>query len=273
MAEELADLTAEFEGRSEGGNDEAEGLLSQISELSAAMGNLSRAAIRGILSDTVVDMDMLKEWYRTIHTQVAKYQLSELYSGEGDWAAARGVLADIPVRFAMDSADADEYRNYLALQQLRENVEGNWYLQSETEIAELQGVAEHNDGRAARMAKEILCFFHRICYEDELPFELDGIGERRTPGGVVHRAATTATTTTGTLTLHPNPAHNTLTVESGSPVREITIFDQTGRTVAVETRCTTSLQQIVNTSSLHAGIYILKVVTANGTETAKFVKN
>lgn len=41
----------------------------------------------------------------------------------------------------------------------------------------------------------------------------------------------------------------------------------------VETRCTTSPQWILNTSSLHAGIYLLKVVTANGMETAKFVKN
>lgn len=50
------------------------------------------------------------------------------------------------------------------------------------------------------------------------------------------------------------------------------VYDQTGRTVAVETRCTTSLRQDINTSSLHAGIYILKVVTDNGIETAKFVK-
>jgi hypothetical protein len=74
------------------------------------------------------------------------------------------------------------------------------------------------------------------------------------------------------IEIYPNPTHNTLTVESTSPVREITVYDQTGRTVAVETRCTTSLQQIVNTASLHNGIYILKVVTDNGTETAKFVK-
>ena len=62
-------------------------------------------------------------------------------------------------------------------------------------------------------------------------------------------------------------------MESTSPIREITVYDQTGRAVAVETRCTTSLRQDINTSSLYNGIYIVKVVTDNGTETAKFVKN
>ena len=33
------------------------------------------------------------------------------------------------------------------------------------------------------------------------------------------------------LRLHPNPANTTLTVESDSPVREITIYDLTGRTM------------------------------------------
>ena len=73
--------------------------------------------------------------------------------------------------------------------------------------------------------------------------------------------------------LYPNPAHNTLTVESDSPIREITVYDLTGHAVAVETRCTTSLQRILNTSSLPAGIYILNVITEKGTKTTKLVKN
>lgn len=76
-----------------------------------------------------------------------------------------------------------------------------------------------------------------------------------------------------TLNLYPIPAHNTLTVESTSPIREITVYDQMGRTVTVETCHGASLQQVVNTSALPAGIYLLNVVTEKGTKTAKFVKN
>jgi hypothetical protein len=47
----------------------------------------------------------------------------------------------------------------------------------------------------------------------------------------------------------------------------------TGHAVVVETRHGASLQQVLNTSSLPIGIYIVKAVTANGTTTAKFIKN
>ena len=77
------------------------------------------------------------------------------------------------------------------------------------------------------------------------------------------------------LHLHPNPANTTLTVESDSPVREITIYDLTGRTMmTVNVRANDySPLQTLNISSLPAGIYPLRAVTDNGVKTARFVKN
>jgi subtilisin family serine protease len=260
-------------------------LQSRLSDLSAAMGDLARTEIRAILSDTVVDMALLKEWYRaiveawctaplqdTIQTDipVAAYQLAEVYSHEGDYAAANAVLSSLPERFNPDEASRNEYGNYLALQRLRENVSGNWYRQTDTEIADLQRVAEYDNGRAARMAKEILCFFHHICYEDEpiLPELSDGaIGERNAR----RDGARPVSTTTGNLTLHPNPAHTTLTVESDSPVREITIYDLTGKTMMTVGNCPSPAT--VNVVSLPRGIYLLRAVTEEGAQTARFVKN
>ena len=95
-------------------------------------------------------------------------------------------------------------------------------------------------------------------------------GERNARRDAINRVSTTEN---DKIKLYPNPAHNTLTVESANPIREITVYDQTGRAVAVETRCTTSPQRILNITSLHAGIYLVKVVSDNGTETAKFVKD
>ena len=73
-------------------------------------------------------------------------------------------------------------------------------------------------------------------------------------------------------TIYPNPAHNTLTVESASPIREITVYDMAGHVVMVETCHGTSLQQVINTASLTDGIYILNIVTEHGTQAKKFVK-
>lgn len=76
-----------------------------------------------------------------------------------------------------------------------------------------------------------------------------------------------------TLNLYPIPAHNTLTVESASPMCEITIYDMMGRTVAsVRANDYSPLRWDINTSALTAGIYILNVATDHGIKTAKFVK-
>ena len=290
MAEELRALSDTIGNRPDDPQDAGTAILQmQLSDLSAAMGDLARTAIRDILSDTVVDMTLLKEWYGTIvgtfqetslqqgqysSIPVEAYQLAEVYNTEGDYAAADALLASLPQRFNPDEPSRDEYGNYLNLQRLRENVAGNWYRQTAAEIADLQQVAEYDNGRAARMAKEILCFFHHICYEDEPLFDLEGgaIGERGYRGDV---SGNVSTTTADGLRLHPNPANTTLTVESDSPVREITIYDLTGKTMmTVNVRENDySSQQTINIVSLPRGIYLLRAVTDNGVKTARFVKN
>lgn len=70
----------------------------------------------------------------------------------------------------------------------------------------------------------------------------------------------------------PNPVRNSLTVESESPISEITICDLTGRTMMVSKNRQPSQLYNLNTSSLPAGIYMLKVITRHGTRTAKLVK-
>ena len=297
MAEELLTLSDAIANRGDDPQDaETDTLKMELSDLSAAMGDLSRAAIHAILSDTVVDMELLKEWYRTIagtshemslqqgqytDIPVAAYQLAEVYSTEGNYAAAAALLQSLPQQFNPDEAARHEYENYMNLQRLRESVAGrdtshnvptaNWYRMAGAEIADMQQVAEYDNGRAARMAKEILCFFHHICYEDEplLP-EWDGGAD----GRGLHRDAMNRVSTNATgLRIHPNPANTTLTVETDSPVREIAVYDMAGHAVMVETCHGASLQQIINIASLHSGIYLLRVETDSGVETGRFVKN
>ena len=262
-------------------------LIGRLSDLSAQMGDLSRAGIRNILNDSVPDMGMLKQWYATIvetlratslpmadsTIPVSAYQLAEVYSMEGDLAAAATLLSSLPQQFTPDEASRSEFANYMALQQLRETVAGNWYTMTDTDIAAMRQVAEYDNGRAARMAKEILCFFHHICYEDEPLWDMDGIGERALRGD---GACPIATTDDGTLRLHPNPTTHTLTVETTSPIRTLTVYDLAGRVMMtvdggmVETCHGASLQ--VDVSSLPNGIYLLRAITDNGVETGRFVK-
>ena len=90
-------------------------------------------------------------------------------------------------------------------------------------------------------------------------------------------ARNVSTTTNGNLRLHPNPTTHTLTVETASPIRTLTVYDLAGRVMmtvdggTVETCHGASLQ--VDVSSLPNGIYLLRAVTDNGVETGRFVKN
>ena len=74
------------------------------------------------------------------------------------------------------------------------------------------------------------------------------------------------------LVIYPNPTSGALTVESASPIREITVYDLSGR-VVVAAQNFAPQQYAINVSSLHSGIYLLKAVTDSGVQTARFVKN
>ena len=265
-------------------------LTVRLSDLSSQMGDLARTEIRNILCDSVPDMELLKEWYGVViaaapatgDIPVSAYQLAEVYSQEGGLSTAAALLAALPQQFIPDEAARSEYANYMALQQLRETVAGNWYLMTDTDIEAMQRVVEHDNGRAARMAKEILCFFHHICYGDDMVLNLGDIGERNLSGGHAQDGRTRCVPTDNGLAIYPNPADGTLTVESASPIREITVYDLSGRvmmtaggngTASVETTHALSLRQDINVSSLPAGIYLLRVVTEKGVETGRFVKN
>ena len=101
---------------------------------------------------------------------------------------------------------------------------------------------------------------------EEIPNLGGSIGERTHRTDVPWRVSTNST-----LYLHPNPATHTLTVESASPIREITVYDLSGRVMMCvggngTAPCT------VNVSSLHSGLYLLKAVTDSGVQTGRFVK-
>jgi hypothetical protein len=84
-------------------------------------------------------------------------------------------------------------------------------------------------------------------------------------------ARNVSTTTNGTLRLHPNPTGGTLTVETTSPIREITVYDLSGRVMM--TANGGDAISVMDVSSLPNGIYLLRAVTDNGVETGRFVKN
>ena len=104
---------------------------------------------------------------------------------------------------------------------------------------------------------------------DGMP-NLTGIGERALLGGRTQDGRTRCVPTDNGLTIYPNPTGSTLTVESTSPIREITVYDLSGRVMM--TANGGDAISVMDVSSLQGGIYLLRVVTDNGVETGRFAK-
>ncbi len=69
------------------------------------------------------------------------------------------------------------------------------------------------------------------------------------------------------ISVYPNPVKDVLTIEGGSSIQKIQIYNTTGQLVLNQQ--TDSKTVTLNTSSLRSGIYFLKVTTANGTTDRK----
>ena len=92
---------------------------------------------------------------------------------------------------------------------------------------------------------------------------------------VLQRGDTTILVQPSRLRLHPNPASHTLTVTTPEEVRDIQVYDLSGRAVFrwyVASR--TETEFVLDVGDIPAGSYILHVATADGkTHLGRFVKN
>ena len=148
--------------------------------------------------------------------------------------------------FAADVDDA-EMANYaefhamkLALRVQNDNLDNqdnsgtpfvNWYALTPAQIAQLQTIAERNTGRASVMAKGVLCFFHGICYEDDLLVDDNADNNDDTTGTRAKRVATDITDDTA-LTVYPNPTDDLLFMElRGAEIARVALYDLQGRMV------------------------------------------
>ena len=92
---------------------------------------------------------------------------------------------------------------------------------------------------------------------------------------ILQRGDTTILVQPSRLRLHPNPASHTLTVTTPEEVRDIQVYDLSGRAVFrwfVASR--TETESVLDVGDIPAGSYILHVTTADGkTHIGRFVKN
>ncbi|MBN8642926.1 MAG: T9SS type A sorting domain-containing protein [Flavobacteriales bacterium] len=69
--------------------------------------------------------------------------------------------------------------------------------------------------------------------------------------------------------IHPNPAQNIITVNTSETIKEIIVFDMSGKKVTIVSSSINS----IDISSLSQGLYTISIVGENETYSSKFIKN
>jgi len=237
-------------------------LLHEILVLSSAMHSLSDHAISSILEDSILYVEVLKQWYEVVRTPIAKYCLAEGYFNESNYEQAETILKEMSKLFAFNEQELLEHENYMRFYNFKKQMQlsgRNWEQLDKTEIAYLKTIAEATNGRSASMAGGVLCFFYEIC--EELIIEK---GEEILPP----KNATEETQIAGIqeqnqayeLFLYPNPAESEMTVNLNNPdvkIVQMEIYDLFGKRVHQQT-----VNQPYGTLKLNElvkGVYILKV--------------
>lgn len=75
------------------------------------------------------------------------------------------------------------------------------------------------------------------------------------------------------ISIYPNPAEDSISIDSSSEIQHLRIYDIQGRMIESETYKDNALSRRLDVTTLSKGIYFLKVTTAEGEATQKLIKN
>ena len=258
-----------------GANDDSplQGENLPLTEMARNLSEIYYAAVRSILSDTVLDLNALEQWHSAAQPIADPYSLTETRFAMG---YSEPFVADA------DDAELANYAEFHAMKLALRNNDGpvganydsplqaghiNWYALTDAQIAQLQTIAERNTGRASEMAKGVLCFFFGICYDNDLMVD-DNADNHDNHGDAETRSAKTAQQDGETnLNVYPNPSDDILYVElSGAGIANITLYDLQGRAVGANNDSPLQGIATLNVRNVPAGVYVLRVTDVNGKE-------
>ena len=240
-------------------------------QLSDNHGNTALSADRNVrlaMGDTVLDLDLLADWYEAVSEPSAKYALAETRFQQNTDNAS--VFSTIETEYLATDEDKAEYDNFRAFDALKkalalssDNRSADWPAATSGQIAELQRIAEARTGRSSVMAQGVLCFFFDLCSDDFL--ESEQISDTRSA------EASSVQPSGNGLVVSPNPTEGVLRVEGDGDIASVELYDTFGRLLL--TQQADGPLCILDIAGLNDGAYLLKVHFANGTvNSCKVVK-
>ena len=247
----------------------------QMNAIASELFAQSHEAVRALMSDTLEDLRAVVAWLGATPGLASRYLEAETeFVVE---ANDNSPIQDVATHLTT-TTERDEYDNYMAFHTLKQALEEGghvmWPNATDAQIGELIRIADANTGRSSLLAKNVLCFFFGICYDDmeTRALETTTIPPTAEPPTLTEsRMKAESPTLTGqqNITVHPNPADDVLhvTVTDGEIAR-VEMFDMFGRITMVGTQnlaSPPSPEYTVDLSSLPAGLYVLRVTLTDST--------
>jgi hypothetical protein len=142
----------------------------EILAVTESMAEISNEALFALKTDSIIDLNQIREWYDEIYTLSAKYSLAETYEQLEKFEEGLNTLNLIPRMFKLNENEMTEHNNYVSLFQFKNEIRksGRTIAElKEDEIEQMLYFANASHGLSALMAQGVLCFFYEICFEEE----------------------------------------------------------------------------------------------------------
>jgi hypothetical protein len=237
------------------------------------MAEISNAALYHLKTDSIIDLNQIRDWYDEMYNLSAKYSLAETYYQLGKYDEGFKTLSLIPEMYKLSEYEVVEHMNYVSLFTFKNKIResGRTIAElNEDEINQLLYFTGASNGLSSLMAKGILCFFYEICFEDETYGEQYAVsGERdEISGNEGEKSYALTLLRSCGLEIYPNPGKDYITVVCPA-MQHIIIYDITGRIVKKINSNGVS-QTSIAVSELKNGLYFLHVHTTNNNYLKRF---
>jgi len=264
----------------------------EILTVTEYMSTISNEALFQLKTDSIIDLNQIREWYDAMYNLSAKYSLAETYYQLEKYDEGFRTLYQIPEMYKLNEDEMIEYQNYVSLFTFKNKVREsgrNIAQLNEEEINQLLHFAHASNGLSSVIARGILCFFYEICLDDEVMRGLDDEminegGERdEIPRFARNDEVKSPSNIEGmpegrgslleSITIYPNPTTGELIIENGElKIENVEIYDVYGRKLSSNHHIITLSHHKIDISHLQSGVYFVKVITDAGEVTKKIVK-
>jgi len=231
--------------------------------------NIKTDALKSLIDDLIyfpqddnIDYQQLINLYLRFNVPSGDMLAVEAYFSIGNDASAMTLFNNIPTKYSYSEYEMVQYNldsYYINLLQNAKSEDRDITQLTDDEYQDLRDIAMQSKGFATALARHVLAWAKREFYNDEINLP----GEEKSKKIVVKHLKPKPGTIPSYIKIYPNPVKDNLTIdyhfEKGISNADIFMTDILGKPVFTKKITGNIGVYIIDTQTMPAGIYILKI--------------